>query len=169
MGCDIHMYIEYRRKNQTGSFKSFGGRINPGRNYFMFGLLSKGVRVNHVDGFKPKGMPDFDSLGYESMDDNRLYISESGGEGSVTKETAERLVSKGLSIYTDERNVFVTHPDWHSHSWLTTEEYKSVLDKYNSHPDAYNHKEHEYEAILCAMEKFEEMGFDARIVFWFDS
>ena len=33
MGCDTHMYIEYAKKGDD-HWKSYGGRLNPGRNYF---------------------------------------------------------------------------------------------------------------------------------------
>ena len=46
MGCDIHLYIEYKNKKVAfdgykDSWHSFGKQINPGRNYAMFALMAK--------------------------------------------------------------------------------------------------------------------------------
>ena len=45
MGCDIHLYIEYKSKKTEFDgydygWQSFGGRINHGRNYAMFSLMA---------------------------------------------------------------------------------------------------------------------------------
>ena len=45
MGCDIHLYIEYKNKKVAfdgykDNWHSFGQRINPGRNYAMFALMA---------------------------------------------------------------------------------------------------------------------------------
>jgi hypothetical protein len=44
MGCDIHAYVE-SKKPDSKTWWGFGGRINPGRNYRMFGKLA-GVRCD---------------------------------------------------------------------------------------------------------------------------
>lgn len=58
MGCDIHMYIEYRKKGREGQFASLGGRINPGRNYELFAAMA-GVRTyeRREVMFEPRGLP----------------------------------------------------------------------------------------------------------------
>lgn len=168
MGCDIHMYIEYKGKD-SDSFRDFGGRINPGRNYYMFGILSKGVRVVNKDGIEPKGMPEYESLSYSTRNDYQNYISENEGDDCVTPERAAEWVKNGYSTYTDERKVFVSNPDWHSHSWLTRDEYKKALDIYYSHAKAIYNKEPEYEVVLACLNSFEENGYESRIVFWFDN
>lgn len=143
MGCDTHMYIEYRRKdNENKTWQNFGGRINPGRNYLIFGIISEGVRCETTFNFPPKGMPD--DAAYASRNDNQLYISETEG-GKPT---------------------WVTHPDWHSHSWLTTQEFEKAMEFYR---EKGNWTEPEYEALLASMKRFEELGFESRVVFWFDN
>lgn len=168
MGCDIHMYVEYKRKQST-NYSNFGGRINPGRNYYMFGILSNGVRSDNEKGFSAKGMPDYDSLGYSSRSDSQLYITDTEGDGYVTEDRAEEWVKSGSSVFTDERKKFVTHPDWHSHSWLTLEEYQKAMDIYNEHPEALQYNEPEYNAILAIMKSLENDGLETRVVFWFDN
>jgi hypothetical protein len=170
MGCDIHMYIEYADKNNddVNRWRDFGKRINPGRNYAMFGILAK-VRSDTAFSFEPKGIPK--NLAYSSASDSRLFICESDDDRHCTPEQAERWVNNGSSKYIDDRHgkpTWVTHPDWHSHSWLTTDEYKQALEFYNKEY-ATKYPEPEYQVVLTCLEKFTEMGFDARIVFWFDN
>jgi hypothetical protein len=207
MGCDIHLYIEYKSKKTEfdgykNSWHSFGGRINPGRNYAMFGLMAN-VRNCYSDGklpvlVEPRGMPE--DAGYTATDDNRIYISETESEDYVCMETAKRWVNSGSSKFINNKDgnpTWVTQPDWHSHSWLTTSEFESVLNKYlelesgwhkervdthnkmverqNIQPDSWVYAppdmdiEPEYQVVLASLKRFEELGYDARIVFWFDN
>lgn len=168
MGCDIHLYIEYRKPfDSTGyrnNWKSFGGRINPGRNYIIFSLLAGIRNYNELPILvPPRGMPE--DAGYYADNENRMYISEDSQENSVTMERAQTWVDQGSSKFVYRDNDiprWVTHPDWHSHSWLTTKEFAAALGEYVE-------VEPEYEAVLASMKKFEELGFEARIVFWFDN
>lgn len=205
MGCDIHLYIEYKsKKTEFDGYKhkwqSFGGRINPGRNYAMFALMA-GVR-NYGNELpvliERRGMPD--DAGYYAKDDNQLYISDTPEEGYVTAERAKRWVEQGSSKYIngqDGKPIWVTNPDCHSHSWLTTSEFESILNKYfeletgwhkvrvdehneyvkkeNIQPDSWAYDppsmndEPKYQVVLASLNRFEELGYDARIVFWFDN
>jgi hypothetical protein len=207
MGCDIHLYIEYKSKKprydgSESNWASFGDRINPGRNYAMFGLMAN-VRNCYSDGklpvlVEPRGMPE--DAGYTATDDNRIYISETESEDYVCMETAKRWVESGSSTFINNKDgnpTWVTQPDWHSHSWLTTSEFESVLNKYleletgwhkvrveehnkmverqNIQPDSWVYAppdmdiEPEYQVVLASLKRFEELGYDARIVFWFDN
>ena len=207
MGCDIHLYIEYKSKKTEfdgydSGWQSFGGRINPGRNYAMFGLMAN-VRNCYSDGklpvlVEPRGMPE--DAGYTATDDNRIYISETESEDYVCMETAKRWVESGSSKFINDNDgnpTWVTQPDWHSHSWLTTSEFESVLNKYleleagwhkvrveehnkmvkevNIQPDSWAYAppsindEPEYQVVLASLKRFEELGYDARVVFWFDN
>jgi hypothetical protein len=207
MGCDIHLYIEYKSKKpqydgRESTWHSFGNRINPGRNYAMFGLMAN-VRNCYSDGklpvlVEPRGMPD--DATYSTADDNRIYISETESENYVCMETAEGWVNSGSSKFINNKDgnpTWVTQPDWHSHSWLTTSEFESVLNKYleleagwhkervdthnkwlqkeNIQPDSWAYAppsindEPEYQVVLASLKRFEELGYDARIVFWFDN
>lgn len=172
MGCDIHLYVEYKRK-ESENFKSFGSKINPGRNYFMFGLLSKGVRSDNEDGFDAKGLPEFETMGYDARGDARTRIVDDPSD-----EADECTLDQALSWAENGRRKiyeyngkpdYVDNPDWHSHSWLTSSEYSQIILKYNSHPEAFNYKQPEYEAVLAILNSFENNGFDSRVVFWFDN
>jgi hypothetical protein len=207
MGCDIHLYIEYKSKKTEfdgydSGWQSFGKSINPGRNYAMFGLMAN-VRNCYSDGklpvlVEPRGMPE--DAGYTATDDNRIYISETKSEDYVSMETAKRWVESGSSKFINDNDgnpTWVTQPDWHSHSWLTTSEFESVLNKYleletgwhkvrveehnkmvereNIQPDSWAYappsinNEPEYQVVLASLKRFEELGYDARVVFWFDN
>lgn len=204
MGTDIHMYFEYTDKetlekekngvlNGRGEpiksyWRDLGGRFNPGRNYWMFGILSQGVRTDFEDGFEPKGIPDFESLGYSSRNDYTLYINDKeDDEGRYTTlEKAIKWASNGYGsklFYrnpTDDKPTWVSSPDWHSASWLTTEEYGRAIQIYkekckeaHKKDPIYNPIEEgilpEYEAMLAAMKSLESNGMVCRVVFWFDN
>jgi len=209
MGCDIHLYIEYKNKKVAfdgykDNWHSFGKRINPGRNYAMFALMAN-VRNHYSDGklpvlVEPRGMPD--DVGYYVKDESQIYISETilEGEHIVTMETANRWVASGSSKFINNQKgepTWVTDPDNHSHSWLTTSEFETIINKYleleagwhkervdthnkmvakeNIQPSSWmyappaTNDEPQYQVVLASMKRFEELGYDARIVFWFDN
>jgi hypothetical protein len=168
----------------------------------MFGLMAN-VRNCYSDGklpvlVEPRGMPD--DATYSTAGDNRIYISETESEDYVCMETAKRWVESGSSKFINNKDgnpTWVTQPDWHSHSWLTTSEFENVLNKYlelesgwykerveehnkmvereNIQPDSWAYAppsindEPEYQVVLASLKRFEELGYDARIVFWFDN
>jgi len=206
MGCDIHLYIEYKSKKTEfdgydPGWQSFGGSINPGRNYAMFALMAD-VR-NYGDDKLPvlvkrRGMPD--DAGYTATDDIRIYISDVPSSRYVSTETAKSWVKSGSSKFINDKEgnpMWVTDPDAHSHSWLTTSEFESILNKYlelqsvwhkkrveehnkmvkeeNIQPDSWayappsSNDEPEYQVVLTILKRFEELGYDARVVFWFDN
>ena len=209
MGCDIHLYIEYKNKKVAfdgykDNWHSFGQRINPGRNYAMFALMAN-VRNHYSDGklpvlVEPRGIPD--DAEYYSSGDDRIYISEEkyDGEHSVTMERAKSWVESGSSKFINNQKgepTWVTDPDNHSHSWLTTSEFETIINNYleleagwhkervdthnkmvakeNIQPSSWMYAppamndEPQYQVVLASMKRFEELGYDARIVFWFDN
>lgn len=208
MGCDIHCYIEYRERDinkENERWCSFGGRINPGRNYLMFNLMA-GIR-GRGGLFGVKGLPE--QLGYYSNNDNYRYIAAAddkecncGECRTVSAATAARWVGSGSSKYKNDTNgnpTWVSDPDWHSHSWLSLAEFKRVLETYQIEENKQweeleksrieilnkleedkrekswlsvpckHYLEERYQAIAAAMEKFEELGYESRLVFWFDN
>lgn len=171
MGCDAHMYVEYRKKTfRENYWSNLGGKINPGRNYWMFGLIA-GVRCEFEESLEPKGLPD--NLGWYSEQDAHCYINDEYADDDneyVTLETAKKWEGYGEKIiyHTDGKPWKVTHPDWHSHTWLTTEEFKNVVNVYNEKDQGKN-KEVEYEALLSLMQSLESNECEARLVIWFDN
>ncbi len=165
----MHLYIEYKHP-ESNFWSSFCGRINPESNYTLFSLLA-GVRNygnRHVVLYPPRGIPE--DCGYHSRKDDLKYISETELKGSVKPEVAKEWVDQRLSVYVNNQAgipTWVTHPVWHSHSWLNCDEYEQVLSTYKEKPDACLNIE--YDVILVCMKKFEAMGYKSRIVFWFDN
>ena len=137
MGCDIHCYIEYKKKEpkkfDSKDWMSFGGRINPSRNYWMFGFMA-GVRCQFQGSKEPKGLPE--DIGYIAEMESRLYINHSEKSSfeirDCSLEDAKRWESHGYKITYDKngKEIFVEDPDWHSYSWLSTEEFKECLNLY---------------------------------------
>jgi hypothetical protein len=177
MGCDIHMYVQYREKKERENelnrdwWYEFGDQISPGRNYSMFGILA-GVRSSYYDDegvthLEPKGLPDF-GLGWGARADLSLSITETGQEEkSCTLEQAERW--KGpIEKNKDGKPVRTEHPDWHSHSWLTPKELAQVYRWYKKetgYPPGL-----EYRVLLKMMKALEDEGKnEVVVVFWFDN
>lgn len=158
MGCDIHCYVEYKGVNRD-RWSHFGGRINPGRNYDLFARMA-GVRSDGV--IVPvaplRGFPD--DAAYAATHGNWIFICDHPDENCCTKERAEYYFQCCGSRYKNEERKFVSNPDWHSHSWLTPDEFEAAI-KESCGP--------EYMAILAAMRCFESLGYQARLVFWFDN
>lgn len=88
MGCDVHVMIEYDRFNDGGkSWWNFGGTINPGRDYEMFGHLA-GVRCEDNEHLPLRGLPE-----NPSWDAKDYYGPEVADIHSVTWLTYEEYAA----------------------------------------------------------------------------
>lgn len=160
MGCDIHGIIEQRKKG--GEWSACPAQITRlSRDYTLFSNLG-GVRG--YCGQEPiaamRGFPVDASHDAHMM--NCLYVSETDGEGRVSKECAEKWIAQGSSKWHKE-GVFVTHPDWHSHSWCTADELVEAMNaEFNGNHNVYTH-------LLATMRLTESLGYEVRFVFWFDN
>lgn len=173
MGCDIHMYVQYREKSRANTkydwWDSFGSQFG-NRNYTLFGILA-GVRDTSVKhSFDPKGLPSF-GLSYVIESELYLHIRKDGEEkyeGSCTLEDAKRW---GHPIINNDKGEpwRTVHPDWHSFSWMTIDELKQAFKWYKKESDGYG-LDVEYKAMLKAMEVLEDKGRnEVVVVFWFDN
>ena len=168
MGCDIHLYVEYRRASDGyPGWNGFGGRINPGRHYGIFAKLCD-VRNWDDSGIipidQPRGLPA--DITWAADGDNKLFITDTPDEsGCCTKDQADRWIASCSSVKVG--NNYVTHPDWHSHSWCTAKELDEVLmdPKIQFNPD----HEPEWIALNDLLKSFVRQGRETRIVFWFDN
>lgn len=168
MGADIHCYVEYKVTTPHGeSWWSYGSRVNPGRDYGLFGYIA-GVRYEEAPTpIPPRGYPK--DLGFWARIDLFIRISNSedadDSEGTCSPETA---VSWGGKIVEDNGNRFTENPDYHSHTWLTTEELAMII---GLHEGVEEHGEVgvEYHALLGSMKALEARGHPARVVIWFDN
>lgn len=166
MGCDIHAYIEYSYNVRTLSgepyWRTFGGRISLQRDYCMFGILA-GVQDGEYQLYAPRGLPAGD-LAFVTSSDAYLCITSSPGERECTRGQAE---SWGNPIFKQGTWEYTMNPDWHSHSWLTPDEYAAALGIYMIKTgDVYAP---EWDAMLSTMRALEERGAEVRLVFWFDN
>lgn len=176
MGCDIHCYIQYKEKTEDNRWwDCFGGHIYLGRNYAMFGVLA-GVRDKYAPhSFQPKGLLPKEKLSWRVKDDLYLTITEDGkGENEATLEDAMRWFN-GSKIVNDSKGnpYLVLHPDWHSHSWMTIEEYKQALKWYKEYAKEDGIEggvPFDYKVILKVMKVLENNGRnDVLLIFWFDN
>lgn len=174
MGCDIHCYMEYtpreRREGETERYwYGFGGRINPGRNYEFFATVANVRNWDGPDAITPmyelRGVPE--DMGFSARYDNTLYVSETDEEHNCTREQAESWVEHGCSKWAHDDKSFVTHPDWHSHTWLTGKEWREAVAKVFCSDDVRWHVE--YHAMCAALSELEKRGYDTRVVMWFDN
>lgn len=128
MGCDIHLFMEYKRKDGKIWF-NFGEEFSLNGNYFVFAFLA-GVRNEHFDlecNFKPKGLPK--DVSWETL---RHFVYKIGREDNpyvipriCTKETANEFIRYGSYIIDND---YISHPDYHSETWLSYDEYTKLFD-----------------------------------------
>jgi len=182
MGADIHVYVEYRNKKQSKDLEtrgmqpywySFGGELNPGRNYTMFAVLA-GVRGDFKDSFDAKGKIPFDLMGSAAKHDLYAFIADGDSENEeyVNREKAKEYEEKfRCSIVND---TWVEKPYYHSHSWMDVKELKKAFKIYLKYAkEEWGEKAEvplEWRAILSAMETLEDgKKNEVRMVFHFDS
>ena len=177
MGCDIHMFVNYRRKdNSYGDYwKTFGGNIGPGRNYSMFGILA-GVRSEYPDYCEPKGYPN-QQMGWQCENEYNLNVTEDGrGDNETTLERAmEYNKNHHCKLYRDhdEKVYKVRNPDYHSPSWMTIAELSKAYRMYvTNEKKTYGRGKvpTEYRVVLDLMRSLEKTGeYEVKLVFWFDN
>jgi len=184
MGCDIHMFIQYKDKESTSDWwRDFSGNINLGRNYTMFGFLA-GVRREAPGGFSPKGLPEH-SLSFRAHEEYFISIYEkenptdpdsryTDGEWEISLEQAHRYERYGCKIVERDGKPFeISNPDYHSATWLTAKELGDAYRKYNAYcrkVDGWSKIPSEYKTVLQMMKTLEDGGNNnVEVVFWFDN
>lgn len=161
------------------------------RDYWMFACLA-GVRGWYWAGDfpKPKGLPDDMSdhtkrsccLIYDSRFTDE-YVKDHDYGHLITKAQYESLSKSSPSDvceYTKElieRNKYeklLYCPDFHSHSWVTREEFEEILDKAYLR-EIKGEKKYiggyaPYLTLLGILKAYELEGlYETRLVFWFDN
>lgn len=156
MGCDIHAFIEFKRGDR---WEPFSDELNIERNYDLFGAMAN-VRTGGAV-VPPRGIPD--DMAYMADGGWWKYI---GYDYGLTVEQAEQYQRLGSRILKDRdgKPWKVEHPDWHTPSWLTTEEFKQALEKAGGGTIAPVAN-----AALAAMFYLSTRSDEVRIVFWFDN
>ena len=169
MGCDIHLFVEYKTRNTTNDWESVSnGKIIVNRNYYLFGCLCKGVRYLNEKAFKERGIPVDLRIWSSAWDDIYMLIDDEpeGPENTCTTSDAEKW---GNQIITGEFGVkYTLNPDRHSHSYLSLQQLKSAIDLYIS-IDPIHNSPHIIKAIIALMSSLEDDGYETRVVFSFDN
>lgn len=160
MGCDIHAVIEYCRKRQDGDEREphwmTWATVSPGRNYAMFTAMA-GVRGEEGRAIvQPRGIPARVSFGV--MNDYYLYVTENtdGDPQSITQEKADKYLAYGSTRHPTMPQ-YISGPDWHSASWLTTAEMEQVMTRYLEIENEYIKERNEQ---LAEMRKNPPGGID---------
>jgi hypothetical protein len=124
-----------------------------------------GVRGDEEPIVERRGYPK--DAGYAAASDNHLFIvdvEDTDHPEYCTRILADRWLASGTSQLKEGNDCYVTHPDWHSHSWLTPDEFEEVLDGFLM-TDGYV----KYHCFLAVLRTLENAGYKARLVFWFDN
>lgn len=168
MGTDINIYPECGFSHDGEiRWTSICGAFEMSRNRELFqriGLTSYNVPDQPVVSplFPLRGLPP--ALGYEAQ--RQAFISVDGDWRSdylVTPAEANRMVASGKARWFDEQQDAITDPDLHGHTWLSCEEYRSVLTPEDEHINV------DWWGLLAMLEEFERRGHTTRLVIWFDS
>lgn len=200
MGCDIHgPYLE--QIDQNGNW-NLVAKLDWWRDYSLFGLMA-GVRGDGEGQpcFDPKGFPN--DTHWSTKCDYGLYVKKENDaqEGYCSQAKAAEWIESGCSDVLIEREgeiIMISGPDWHSASWLSTQEVKLLIERYKSaieatveemrkhfeelkqrHKDfagnweAFNPMNHENvkltQAAYNMMRELETPSRPCRLVFWFDN
>src|SRR3990167_4899571 len=185
MGCDIHCYVEYKPIGcdplDPLRWWPFCDRINPGRNYTLFGHIA-GVRSEGPPVVEPRDVPS--DMAWRADQDYWINIDVNGqfpdaegwcaphraqqyaAGGSIlagsyipTSRTTTTSVGERLTVLLSEeyrgQPTKVSHPDWHHHTWLTVEEFEKAMraSVEGETPESYHPPGVEYWALLAAMKE----------------
>jgi len=137
MGCDIHAYLDWDEfKKRDGTYYARNiAELHIGRDYLLFAIMA-GVRKYGADiktVAEPKGLPP--NISYVVENEYTLYVCDdkdcNNETGICSRKEAENYIKYG-SEWWGKLKLQVTHPDWHSTSWLNVEELKKVQGIYSS-------------------------------------
>ncbi len=191
MGCDIHMFIEYKVGN--GKWEADEHHTPTVIDYCSPSdsqkceACEKGRPLECEQSYRDFPQVDATSRNY------RLFgaLAEVRGEGSKPPKGLPKNVSKGIKEASENYG-----SDGHSHSYLTLKEFKQILDKqgfapsdsdvafydYSSYPD-YRSRPAAYTTVvnycnklildksaeLCLLTDNKQNSVQVRLVFWFDN
>lgn len=134
MGCDIHVYAEYRYPNWQGQESycwMLGDKIQVERDYYLFALIAN-VRTyaDNVAIYPERGIPQDISLG--------TLVEFTSPATQQEFDEAEIKNRWQLGDYLRVRSW-----DWHSATWLTSAEMREVLRVHQERIEESHRKERE--------------------------
>lgn len=160
MGTDMRGYLEYRQDDQWVPLANDWRLI---RSYRMYGLLAN-VRGEGAL-YPPRGVPhDVASSGARKgyclttfQTDDEISRARGLGIGAIAHDQAEQLVAEGKSEWFDENRRQIAPPGTYGASWLTTTEFRNVIDYFEAHIEEYRAQDYaEYLAGMIARHGEEE-------------
>lgn len=168
MGCDIHGYIE-RRKKGTDDRWELACAVNGGRNYTFFGLLNN-VR-EELAVFPDRGFPE--DASYDLQNINEQWASDGHSHSYITREEVEKAASSETLVeitrYWPKQNLErLKNGDWEAMYPCCGGTSNPDLERATLRVplDAVGVR-YEFNQILDDMKRFPE--YETRFVFWFDN
>ena len=197
MGCDIHLYVEYRLKearkrivreaeydengNKTKDEISYTeerkwysyqfGKHWSDRIYGMFAILADVRNYGDRAHIELRGFPD-DAT---HIVKNKYYLIVVSDEEYKRVDyrccSESYATSWGGERFTISGREYTKDPDYHSANWCTTKEMREAIDTlFKKEDDAYEGDYIEWLGLIGTMEGIESSGeYECRAVFWFDN
>jgi hypothetical protein len=167
VSTELYFNLEAREGNR-GKWWHWA-RVRLSQDYLLFNLLA-GVRRDHP------GMPDVESMPVKglpsdvtelTLEEDALTVDDQAAELEVpdtcTKAAADAWVREGRSRLL-HNGYAVTHPDFHSHSWLSSDELHVVAERYSA---ARGQDDVVLSAIQAAIAVLHAGGIESRAIIWF--
>lgn len=171
MGCDIHLYVEGRKRGTT-SWQPYGGRFSER----IYGMFAKLADVRNYSGItpisQPRGVPS--DVSWSVKNDYCYFVVDepTEDESCILKGDALEYIQKGWSSYFppgDSDGRFITRPDWHSASYVPTDEFEVCVHNIFLKDGVWHGDYTTYRAVLAMMRELELCDVECRAVFWFDN
>lgn len=167
MGCDIHVFMEYRDPHgwDKDRWQCFGGSLHVSRDYGLFSRLA-GVRGGDaIIPFRPLP-PDLSyeaDRGYYRTVVPDIAYQDNNRDATVSSTKAQEWLSRGWSVQHPTKTAKISSPDWHNARSASLDDWHKATHIRGRQKDAM------LEAMYGAGKRLEKMGCDVRIVFWFDN
>jgi len=175
MGADCHMWLEVvgiDKHADGGDYVDGVAQIYVNRDYLLFGLLAD-VRMKDIVVFPPRGIPQ--AISYQAELEYCLYVCEQDGEGCCTAIQAQKWIKEGVSCWFDTNHTRITNPDWHSASFLYTDEVAKVAEEFEIkinegiNDKTYFRLVQMLKGLVQMMRCLDTPGYRSRITYWFDN
>lgn len=143
MGCDIHMWVEYAPYKARDDAEGRGeGRLS------WWSIIKC----------------------YNPGRDYHMFniMADCGRNDGSVKQLYENRLLPDHTSYDVEEALKEDGGDFHSHSWLTADEYAHCLAE-RLLTNEWGPPDPGWDVILCTMKAFEERGVPTRLIFAFDN
>jgi len=176
MGCDIHLFVEKRKKDSKDDFLPCAFRSEfSERTYSMFAKLANVRNYDKVEHLPIRGLPeDISYITFEALYKKVIFdpINEWDEENCYTIDQVNKWVKDGYShvIHKHEKE-WCSNPDAHSYNWCTSQEIMECLTEFTT---GENHKYRgnylNWVGLAAYMKALEDNGnYEVRAAYWFDN